>query len=107
MPATRAAPMKGSRLSCGTTMAMKVTTMAKSSPSDCNCGNSAPKNRPNSVQICQLIYIVSTEHRKYQRRVGDGASSEERRVGKECVSTCRSRWWPYHAKNNNKSKYRE
>src|SRR3546814_19972490 len=20
--------------------------------------------------------------------------SEERRVGKECVSTCRSRWWP-------------
>src|SRR3546814_2261268 len=22
--------------------------------------------------------------------------SEERRGGKECVSTCRSRWWPYH-----------
>src|SRR3546814_1916563 len=22
--------------------------------------------------------------------------SEERRVGKECVSTCRSRWSPYH-----------
>src|SRR3546814_19654239 len=22
--------------------------------------------------------------------------TEERRVGKECVSTCRSRWWPYH-----------
>src|SRR3546814_14412620 len=21
--------------------------------------------------------------------------SQERRVGKECVSTCRSRWWPY------------
>src|SRR3546814_13377250 len=26
---------------------------------------------------------------------GDGRS-EERRVGKECVSTCRSRWSPYH-----------
>src|SRR3546814_16888717 len=25
-----------------------------------------------------------------------GQRSEERRVGKECVSTCRSRWWPYH-----------
>src|SRR3546814_11937984 len=25
----------------------------------------------------------------------DGARSEERRVGKECVSTCRSRWSPY------------
>src|SRR3546814_5419385 len=23
-------------------------------------------------------------------------SSEERRVGKECVRTCRSRWQPYH-----------
>src|SRR3546814_14970388 len=27
--------------------------------------------------------------------------SEERRVGKECVSTCRSRWSPYHYTNNN------
>src|SRR3546814_13729141 len=25
-----------------------------------------------------------------------GGRSEERRVGKECVSTCRSRWSPYH-----------
>src|SRR3546814_2553418 len=25
-----------------------------------------------------------------------GLRSEERRVGKECVSTCRSRWSPYH-----------
>src|SRR3546814_13781757 len=29
-------------------------------------------------------------------QVGD--RSEERRVGKECVSTCRSRWSPYHKK---------
>src|SRR3546814_13443098 len=28
--------------------------------------------------------------------------SEERRVGKECVSTCRSRWSTYHYKKNNK-----
>src|SRR3546814_15321018 len=27
---------------------------------------------------------------------GLGGRSEERRVGKECVSTCRSRWSPYH-----------
>src|SRR3546814_11705339 len=26
--------------------------------------------------------------------------SAERRVGKECVSTCRSRWSPYHYKQN-------
>src|SRR3546814_17808821 len=29
---------------------------------------------------------------------GRPARSEERRVGKECVSTCRSRWSPYHYK---------
>src|SRR3546814_12900135 len=28
--------------------------------------------------------------------------SEERRVGKECVSTCRSRWSPYHYKKKKK-----
>src|SRR3546814_13957317 len=28
--------------------------------------------------------------------------SEERRVGKECVSTCRSRWSPDHKKKKNK-----
>src|SRR3546814_12698601 len=28
---------------------------------------------------------------------GLGHSSEERRVGKECVSTCRSRWSPYNS----------
>src|SRR3546814_21083883 len=27
---------------------------------------------------------------------GGLARSEERRVGKECVSTCRARWSPYH-----------
>src|SRR3546814_14749416 len=30
------------------------------------------------------------------KRVYEGVSSEERRVGKECVSTCRSRWSPEH-----------
>src|SRR3546814_15453717 len=29
------------------------------------------------------------------RRIGTHTRSEERRVGTECVSTCRSRWWRY------------
>src|SRR3546814_20984450 len=32
-----------------------------------------------------------------------GKRSEERRVGKECVSTCRSRWSPYHSKKKKKT----
>src|SRR3546814_15909961 len=34
------------------------------------------------------------------------ASSEERRVGKACVSTCRSRWSPYPSKKNRYTQYR-
>src|SRR3546814_18690441 len=34
-------------------------------------------------------------------RTGATRRSEERRVGKECVSTCRSRWSPYHKKKKN------
>src|SRR3546814_16374831 len=30
------------------------------------------------------------------------ARSDERRVGKECVSTCRSRWAPFHKTKKNK-----
>src|SRR3546814_11691976 len=30
--------------------------------------------------------------------------SEERRVGNECVSTCRSRWWPQHLKKKQNTK---
>src|SRR3546814_17186195 len=31
-----------------------------------------------------------------ERYIFAAERSEERRVGKECVSTCRSRWSPYH-----------
>src|SRR3546814_11824022 len=37
--------------------------------------------------------------------VSGRASSEERRVVKECVSTCRSRWSPYLYKNKQKLHY--
>src|SRR3546814_9064578 len=44
---------------------------------------------------------IRVEYDKDQRTItisdnGIGMRSEERRVGKECVSTCRSRWSPYH-----------
>src|SRR3546814_18564119 len=32
----------------------------------------------------------------FNAMLGGLRRSEERRVGKECVSTCRSRWSPYH-----------
>src|SRR3546814_13256349 len=46
--------------------------------------------------------LCRSHHRRW-RQVYSGNTnrilrSEERRVGKECVSTCRSRWSPYHEK---------
>src|SRR3546814_5215539 len=70
------------------------------------------------VQTCALPILVAMHARaatslidrnavsKGAARAATGAAlmlaheiknrSEERRVGKECVSTCRSRWSPYH-----------
>src|SRR3546814_13590533 len=36
-----------------------------------------------------------------------GRRSEERRVGKACVSTCRSRWQPYHYKKKHTKQHNE
>src|SRR3546814_11981580 len=42
--------------------------------------------------------------RLVQRVSGEAViRSEERRVGKECVRTCRSRWLPYHEKKHTTS----
>src|SRR3546814_15536735 len=51
-----------------------------------------------------LPETVAAQKKKYKFWLNNGrnneiwqtARSEERRVGKECVSTCRSRWSPYH-----------
>src|SRR3546814_15696185 len=47
----------------------------------------------------RLVIVVERLGGGDERRAifaaGSGRS-EERSVGKECVSTCRSRWWPYH-----------
>src|SRR3546814_13338964 len=44
----------------------------------------------NTIQGYYIPYGVFLPVQMYAWR------SEERRVGKECVSTCRSRWSPYH-----------
>ena len=43
-----------------------------------------------------LLFLVNNFLFKPYTVSGLSMRSEERRVGKECVSTCRSRWSPYH-----------
>src|SRR3546814_15056927 len=42
------------------------------------------------------VLLQQVDGRHHHARGAEAARSEERRVGKECVSTCRSRWSPYH-----------
>src|SRR3546814_18212567 len=43
----------------------------------------------------EIFEVTTVEHDALRVDLGV-AGSEERRVGKGCVSTCRSRWVPYH-----------
>src|SRR3546814_12361356 len=54
-----------------------------------------------AVQTKTLASLPSLpRHTKYFWFTRAVSRSEERRVGKECVSTCRSRWSAYNSKNN-------
>src|SRR3546814_14922483 len=57
------------------------------------------------VDVLDPVVIESgpcPAHRRLQDVINGLQRSEERRVGKECVSTCRSRWSPYHYKKKQK-----
>ena len=45
--------------------------------------------QPNVLNFQEVLQLTSVDIESYRR-------SEERRVGKECPSLCRSRWSPYH-----------
>src|SRR3546814_9780568 len=52
--------------------------------------------RPNAYYVSPLVIIENGDVEEVARTDARARRSEERRVGKECVRTCRSRWSPYH-----------
>src|SRR3546814_19861533 len=67
----------------------------------------ATPNSAHAMNWCGLLDIIPREQGDFEKLSGSVEAltgcgsqpsdrSEERRVGKECVSTCRSRWSPYH-----------
>src|SRR3546814_14833116 len=64
---------------------------------------STMKERGKSLEAIESIRQKpgSPVYVRQQEPLGLGHRSEERRVGKECVSTCRSRWSPYPSNKTN------
>src|SRR3546814_13747640 len=58
----------------------------------------APPAKPRSFPQPPLgtLEFAKVEFHYPTRPDAPALRSEERRVGKECVSTCKSRWRPYH-----------
>src|SRR3546814_10960031 len=64
------------------------------------------KYRRQDEDLLETLEVDNTKVREAQVvRINKtkASRSEERRVGKECVSTCRSRWSPYHYKKNKRT----
>src|SRR3546814_17951090 len=52
---------------------------------------------PDGCRLWDMITNEKLDKDRFRRDLGGEVErSEERRVGKECVSTCRSRWSPDH-----------
>src|SRR3546814_15395973 len=65
----------------------------------------APVSTGLALDQLHFTYVVTGDEAPWRPlRAFDDGRSEERRVGKECVSTCRSRWSPYHYHKNTHKK---
>src|SRR3546814_17361348 len=59
------------------------------------------------LELVGEIFLLRVERSRHAiDRTVDADRSEERRVGKECVSTCRSRWSPCHSQKKQSIKNR-
>src|SRR3546814_14889331 len=61
-------------------------------------GDTLAERKPHPLPLLHSAQVLGIEPSQCAY-VGDDERdirSEERRVGKECVRTCRSRWSPYH-----------
>src|SRR3546814_3133058 len=77
------------RLAAGRSGSMKLTEGA-------NKIRIMPKRKNEEhwmISVAKRWFDIESEDKKKDK---ERRRSEERRVGKECVSTCRSRWTPYH-----------
>src|SRR3546814_13071138 len=73
---------------------------SKAEKQSANCANCAKDAKASNSQGCFEQAVIARSEATWRSR----NRSDERRVGKECVRTCRSRWAPYHSKNSSKKR---
>src|SRR3546814_12388235 len=78
---------------------MAVPAIAQTSD-DATQASDSSTTRPRGASVSADEIVVTARRREESIQT----RSEERRVGKECVSTCRSRWSPYHEKKKREKK---
>src|SRR3546814_8618312 len=85
---------------CALVTGVQTCALPISSPRSCSSGSTGV---PKGVVYRHRHFVSQVEMLRAAFGTQPGGvdlptRSEERRVGKECVSTCRSRWSPYHSK---------
>src|SRR3546814_4343944 len=79
---------------CSSDLRIFPDRVLDSTPPDGTLPASGDQRRHRGEHDMTKSFLTATA---FAAVLGFGASrSEERRVGKECVRTCRSRWSPYH-----------
>src|SRR3546814_12830512 len=86
--------------------ALPLRSYGSQSPRDVSTDQAFPKSLRRGV--CEVLprrpqdMPLSRPTPETTSWAGCMVRSEERRVGKECVSTCKSRWWTYNEKKKKK-----
>src|SRR3546814_6196511 len=79
---------------CSSDLRVSPPNIAGPAPLQDKTGPALTRSKMMRLSFIDLGKLsISKANMRYAKKA---PRSEERRVGKECVSTCRSRWSPYH-----------
>src|SRR3546814_12270694 len=85
--------------------AWRISRIGGTSPPPAACGGDAAADAAWPIASIPIPTLTARPLLPDAIHVCTGEwRSEERRVGKECVSPCSTRWWPSHEKKQEKKK---
>ena len=90
------ATMRNERLQENLSRPKAVARAASTRGSQPGAAPNMPGMMDSSTLMNPAVQAILSQYGQSPESIQRTVRSEERRVGKECVSTCRSRWSPYH-----------